>query len=444
VTVTLTDNGNDLESYNLFAVGDVAEYSGLLTVGLLDQTATSQGAFGFTDTGTTSTTAQSIELWVGAVAADSNTQNGARNGFTLSDGQNINYNGGLAYLQDIVCAKGGAESGTMLQSAADWSGCIATFRASSAVQPPTPSPTLQVAPTLPPTAAPSTSSPSSIFPSGYPLPTLQTLKPPPTSPGLKPTGNASGFVFGSLDQLITVIVVAVALALVVPALFMRRRRPGVRMRGASIPPAVSGGGAPPVGPSAEGPLAAEVAQETSPMPADIEEQSEQGEYLGEEQGEEVGEGVEGEFAAEEVEETNLQIDIGPNAFRFLKRRGQVFILTDLNNPQFTYTGVRGYDGNVSIEFTEFVEVCKTVPEEGPTEFKTSTFSVTAPMDTKHKDLGYYVAKSGFASVTDWLKSVKEETAIPECSAGRLVLYLYNIRARGRVSRPAPETSPPSS
>jgi len=123
----------------------------------------------------------------------------------------------------------------------------------------------------------------------------------------------------------------------------------------------------------------------------------------------------------------LEIEIDPNALNYLKKNGNVFILTDVENPQYSYYKIKGYDANLIIEFEEFVDVCKTYLDNSRTEFTTATFNVTSPINLKHNDLGFYVAKSGFSTVNDWLKTLKDEDAIPECSTGRITFYLYHIR-----------------
>jgi hypothetical protein len=43
------------------------------------------------------------------------------------------------------------------------------------------------------------------------------------------------------------------------------------------------------------------------------------------------------------------------------------------------------------------------------------------------NLGFYVAKSGFLTVDDWLKTFKDDE-IPECSTGnKKLFYLYHIQ-----------------
>lgn len=173
ITVTLTDIGTvlgeivtsipvtpqtDLDTNVLYAVADVAEYSGLATTSFLDQTATNFNSYSIsTDTGTTATTSQSNELWVGAIASNGYGQSSPKNSFVLYDGQDTTY-GSLAYLQNIVSATGKADSGTTLPSNAGWSGCIATFMSSSSSSSPSPSASPTATPTAAPTATPTAAS----------------------------------------------------------------------------------------------------------------------------------------------------------------------------------------------------------------------------------------------------------------------------------------------
>ena len=133
--------------------------------------------------------------------------------------------------------------------------------------------------------------------------------------------------------------------------------------------------------------------------------------------------------------TILEIEIDPNALNYLKKNGNVFILTDVENPQYSYYKIKGYDANLIIKFEEFVEICKTIDDSQTdinnpqTKFTTKTFDVASPAKLKHNDLGFYVAKSGFSTVNDWLKTLKDEDAIPECSTGHnKTFYLYYIKA----------------
>jgi hypothetical protein len=87
-----------------------------------------------------------------------------------------------------------------------------------------------------------------------------------------------------------------------------------------------------------------------------------------------------------------------------------------------------------IKFVEFAEVCKTYPDSQTninnprTEFTTRIFDVPSPADLKHYDLAFYVLKSGFSTVDDWLKTLKDADKIPECSTGRNKLFfVYHIQ-----------------
>ncbi|MGA2682435.1 MAG: hypothetical protein ABSF44_11635 [Candidatus Bathyarchaeia archaeon] len=122
----------------------------------------------------------------------------------------------------------------------------------------------------------------------------------------------------------------------------------------------------------------------------------------------------------------LEIDIDPNALNYLKKNGDVFILTDFENPQYSYYRIKGYDANLLIEFKEFVDICKTYLDNSRTEFTTATFNVRSPINLKRDNLGFYLAKSGFSTINDWLKTLKDEDAIPECSTGHKTFYLYHI------------------
>ncbi len=59
---------------------------------------------------------------------------------------------------------------------------------------------------------------------------------------------------------------------------------------------------------------------------------------------------------------SLEIEVDPHALEFLKKSGDVFVLTDVQNPQYSYYRVKGYDANLKIKFEEFVELCKGYPE----------------------------------------------------------------------------------
>ena len=117
-----------------YSVANVCEYSGILTSGYLDKTASANGQSTSPSTGTTDTTTQADELWIGATASGgANNQTSPTNGFTLMDGvKNVAISN--AYLEKIVSATGTANSGTTASNAS-WAGCIATFKASAAPPP---------------------------------------------------------------------------------------------------------------------------------------------------------------------------------------------------------------------------------------------------------------------------------------------------------------------
>ena len=129
----------------------------------------------------------------------------------------------------------------------------------------------------------------------------------------------------------------------------------------------------------------------------------------------------------------LEIEIEPNALDYLKNNREVFILTDVENPQYSYYKIRSYDANLIIKFEEFVEVCKTGLDsqtnmhESQSEFTVRIFNVKSPLNAMPSNLEFYVAKSGFSTVDDWLKTLKDDE-IPECSTGRRkTYYLYHIQ-----------------
>ena len=138
----------------------------------------------------------------------------------------------------------------------------------------------------------------------------------------------------------------------------------------------------------------------------------------------------------------LEIEIHPDALNYLKKNGNVFILTDVENPQYLYYKIKDYDANenLTIKFEEFVEICKTIQDsqtsinDAQTVFITKTFDVTSPAKLKHYDLAFYVAKSGFPTVNDWLKTLKAVDEIPECSTGHnKTFYLYHIKTIKTIS-----------
>ena len=117
------------------AAAVVMEYSGVLTVGPLDVTATSAATGTAAVTGTTATTIQANELWIGGIgfANSSFTLGSIANGFTpVNNTSSINGTAGnnarVYALQKIVTAAGAASSGGTISSSVAWSGAIATFQ----------------------------------------------------------------------------------------------------------------------------------------------------------------------------------------------------------------------------------------------------------------------------------------------------------------------------
>ena len=135
--ITITVAGGTGGMYG--EIADVCEWSGLSTSGFLDKTGYNNGAENTaTGTGTTVTTTQASELWIGCTGgvgtsgADP-TQTNPTNGFTLLDGVKVATSGAdyssLAYLYQIVSSTGTANSGTTIAGTTYWNGCIATFKA---------------------------------------------------------------------------------------------------------------------------------------------------------------------------------------------------------------------------------------------------------------------------------------------------------------------------
>lgn len=136
VTINLT------ESPAYCSVADIYEYSGVATSGFLDKTAVAAGVtYSEADqtlpTGTTDTTTQADELWIGAIMNSKNSSSAA-NGFTLYDGEVAYGAVSISFLEKIVSATGTASSGAfyvITGYAQPWQGAIATFKgASSGIQ----------------------------------------------------------------------------------------------------------------------------------------------------------------------------------------------------------------------------------------------------------------------------------------------------------------------
>ena len=123
-------------------IADVFEYSGLLTSGFLDKTAYNNGAESSSlDTGTTATTTQASELWIGCTGGVGSgganpTQTTPTNAFTLYDGVKVATSGSdyssLGCFIKIASVTGAADSGaTAASSSTYWTGVIVTFIAAT-------------------------------------------------------------------------------------------------------------------------------------------------------------------------------------------------------------------------------------------------------------------------------------------------------------------------
>jgi hypothetical protein len=113
------------------AVAHACEYPAELS---LDKTSSNSFSFvtvGNTrQTGTTDTTAQAEELWIGCMEAYGSTVtlDTPQNSFTLLDGVNFSSGLAVAYLERAVSSAAAAYSGVTVQTAnANAGGCIATF-----------------------------------------------------------------------------------------------------------------------------------------------------------------------------------------------------------------------------------------------------------------------------------------------------------------------------
>ena len=117
------------------AVVDVCEFSGIAS-NQVDQVGYTFNTVGtVTNTGTTPTTTQPYELWIGCTASSIYAQSSPTNGFTLLDGAlytaSNGYTQSTGFLYKIVNSTGAANTGTTLSGSYNWQGCIATFEASS-------------------------------------------------------------------------------------------------------------------------------------------------------------------------------------------------------------------------------------------------------------------------------------------------------------------------
>ncbi len=135
----------------------------------------------------------------------------------------------------------------------------------------------------------------------------------------------------------------------------------------------------------------------------------------------------------------LEVEVPPDALKYFKKSGEAVLLVSGELPQASSYQIKGYraSGEVFIDFLEFVEVCKTSEstlESGVSqiEYTTKVFDPSSPSTSKDYDLTFYLKKSGFATVTDWLDEIKVSDTIPECKTGRRKIFLIY-----KIHRPAP-------
>ncbi|MCX6879552.1 MAG: DUF2341 domain-containing protein [Verrucomicrobia bacterium] len=126
---------------NLRSAAVVMEYGGVLAVSPLDQSANATGNSAAAVTGTTPTTTQADELWIGGIGLvhGGYTLGTPNNSFaTVSSSQSthslVSINAKVYALERMVTASATANSGGTLSTPSQWSGAIATFRAASTLQ----------------------------------------------------------------------------------------------------------------------------------------------------------------------------------------------------------------------------------------------------------------------------------------------------------------------
>jgi hypothetical protein len=121
---------------SLYAAAAVVEYSGLVATNPADVSAGSSGNSINANTGSTPTTTQTNEVWVGGIGLDSSvdTLSGLLNSFVsvtnMASGNGSASKNALVYaIERIAAAKSSASSGGTVSSSAQWSGTMATFKA---------------------------------------------------------------------------------------------------------------------------------------------------------------------------------------------------------------------------------------------------------------------------------------------------------------------------
>jgi len=196
----------------------VCEYSGLANTNFLDQTNINNGFSASPNTGSTSTTSQADELWIGGIVMDYTSQSVPTNGFTLLGGTKYG-ECSYSYLEKIVSSTGSANAGDSGSGPWDWAGCIATFATTPL---PTPTPTPTPSSSGIPIVTPMPTQPVIHYPTATPT---QTSDPNPTpTPTIKPMANGTGY--SALSLLLPLIIVAagIIVLLVLMISIMKRRR----------------------------------------------------------------------------------------------------------------------------------------------------------------------------------------------------------------------------
>jgi hypothetical protein len=113
------------------AAANVCEYSGLQSAGYLDRTASAWAESTTPNTGTTTTTSDDAELWIGCTSVGNTVTASATNGFTRLDGALVNGWCSNSFYEKIVSTQGTANTGVSMDNVW-WVGCVATFEATPA------------------------------------------------------------------------------------------------------------------------------------------------------------------------------------------------------------------------------------------------------------------------------------------------------------------------
>ncbi|MCW4030138.1 MAG: hypothetical protein NWE92_10895 [Candidatus Bathyarchaeota archaeon] len=133
--------------------------------------------------------------------------------------------------------------------------------------------------------------------------------------------------------------------------------------------------------------------------------------------------------------TAFEINVPSDSLTHFKKSGDTVLLVPAEIPQSPSYRIEGYTdgGDVTVGFLEFVEVCKTSEstlesDVASVEYITKIFDPSSPATSKDYDLTFYLTKSGFKTVADWLGEIKVTDIIPECATGHRKLFLiYNIQ-----------------